>query len=120
MHNVPVIATPEALSVPATELAHALVCASCGHAITRDEARVVRGGSHLHTRLNPHGYVWEFGCFADAPGCVVVGPATLEHTWFPDHAWRFAHCGRCGGHLGWRYDGPSSFFGLITERLAAT
>ncbi len=122
MHNAVVITTPEALTetVSETELAHALVCAACSHAITKDEARVVRGGSHMHTRLNPFGYVWEFGCFAEAPGCAVEGPAILEHTWFPEHAWRFANCAKCGAHLGWRYEGPTTFFGLIVEKLVAT
>src|SRR5690349_21092430 len=50
----------------ATELAHAIVCASCSHPVTKEAARVARAGSHIHTRLNPGGWVWEFGCFGEA------------------------------------------------------
>lgn len=75
----------------------------------------------MHTRLNPFGYVWEFGCFAEAKGAVVEGQPTLQATWFAGHTWVFANCGSCGVHLGWRYDGESgTFFGLISERLVAT
>jgi hypothetical protein len=102
----------------ATEPERAIVCARCGHALTREEARVTQDGAHVHTRINPHGYVFELGCFAEAPGCVTIGPAVAEHTWFPPHAWRLGHCGACGEHVGWRFEGGASvFWGLILERL---
>ena len=107
----------EARSLPARVLA----CARCSHAIARPESRVSRGGAHVHTRLNPAGFVYEFGCFAEAEGCRLEGPATLEHTWFPGHAWRIALCASCGGHLGWRFEGPEgAWFGLILERLVGS
>jgi hypothetical protein len=94
------------------------VCASCSHPVTKEAARVSRAGSHVHTRLNPGGYVWEFGCFAEAD-VKLEGDATLEFTWFAGHMWRIAHCGSCSQHLGWRFDGSDgTFFGLILERLA--
>ncbi len=114
-----VIATqPRVDTAPETALARVIACARCSHAITKDEARVARAGSHVHTRANPGGWVHEFGCFAEAPGCVVEGEATLAFTWFPGHAWRLAHCGSCGAHLGWRFDGTEgTFFGLLLEKL---
>ena len=42
---------------------------------------------------------------------------TLEHTWFPGHAWSFCLCGRCRMHLGWYYAGPNHFAGLIRDRI---
>ncbi len=95
-----------------------LRCRRCDHAITPASARVSRAGAHAHTRINPGGWVYQLGCFAEAPGCVATGPATTEATWFQGHAWRVALCGACGEHLGWRFEGPGdSFWGLILERL---
>ncbi|MBI3723727.1 hypothetical protein HY251_07205 [bacterium] len=118
----PPILETETASGPVTEAEpkpeRVLRCSRCSHAITREEARVVRAGSHVHTRINPHGFVHEFGCFAEAEGCRTFGEATTFFTWFPGHAWRMAECGSCGVHLGWRFEGASgSFFGLLFERL---
>jgi hypothetical protein len=112
-----VLAAPEAAPEAAED--DALVCARCSHAITSEATRVSRGGAHIHTRRNPGGWVYQFGCFAEAPGCRALGEPSEEFTWFPGHAWRLAVCGSCGAHLGWRFDGASgSFFGLILERLS--
>ncbi|WP_053062105.1 cereblon family protein [Desulfovibrio sp. TomC] len=77
-------------------------------------------GSHSHVFANPYGQVFRVECFAAAPGCVTVGPISLDFSWFPDTGWQVAICARCGLHLGWRYarnaDG-GFFFGLIPERL---
>lgn len=96
-----------------------LRCRRCDHAITPAAARVSRAGAHVHTRINPDGWVYQLGCFAEAPGCVTTGPATTEHTWFVGHAWRVALCAACGEHLGWRFEAAAdAFWGLILERLA--
>lgn len=96
----------------------AVTCARCGLAIARPDARVARHGAHVHTRINPFGYVFQLGCFDPAPGCAPAGASTLEHTWFPGHAWRLADCRGCGEHLGWRFEGDGGvFWGLILERL---
>lgn len=109
---------------PATDLRRApapeqaLVCARCGAPITREADRVEKNGAHLHTRINPGGFVYQLGCFAAAPGCRDHGPPTLEHTWFAGHTWRFSDCAACATHLGWRFDGPvGPFWGLIVDRL---
>ncbi|MBI3183244.1 MAG: hypothetical protein HYZ28_13990 [Myxococcales bacterium] len=96
----------------------ALVCVACAHPITHEGCRVEVGGSHRHTRLNPAGTLFHFGCFSRAEGCVVSGPPTLEHTWFPGHAWQYASCARCRAHVGWFFMGDRTFFGLILDRLA--
>jgi hypothetical protein len=97
-----------------------LRCAHCGHPITRERHRTTVNGRHAHTRVNPYGFVFHFGCFALAEGCRVQGPPTAEDSWFPGFVWEFAHCGACRAHLGWAFHGEGSFFGLLLERLSST
>jgi hypothetical protein len=98
-----------------------LACGRCGHRIAPLSARTEVAGQHVHTRINPHGYVWRFGCFSAAPGARDATPPTTDHTWFAGHAWQLANCGRCDVHLGWRFlpseGGASGFFGLVLEML---
>lgn len=118
MVDAPALPLPhtEVLTRPAPEAM--LRCRRCDHGVAPPSARVARAGAHVHTRINPGGWVHSFGCFAEAPGCVPVGPATTEHTWFAGYAWRVALCGGCGEHLGWRFEGAGdAFWGLILERL---
>ncbi len=98
-----------------------IVCRQCGFAITNDSSRIAVSGTHHHTFANPHGIVYEIGCFGAAPGCAVMGRPTNEFTWFPPHSWQVAICGSCLSHMGWRFiqAGGSVFFGLILDRLAA-
>lgn len=69
--------------------------------------------------MNPAGLLFHIGCFAEAIGCTVVGPDSLEYPWFAGFAWRYAECGNCRCHLGWHFrsEGRPSFFGLILDRL---
>jgi hypothetical protein len=96
-----------------------LCCAHCGHVITHEHHRTTVNGRHSHTRVNPSGYVFHFGCFARAEGCFVFGPPTKEASWFPGFAWRVALCAACKTHLGWAFHGESDFFGLVLDRLTA-
>lgn len=99
------------------EDARAIRCRACGKAITTSADRAEVAGAHEHTRFNAYGLVFRFGCFSAAPGCAVAGQPTAEDTWFSGHRWRYALCGGCGEHLGWRFEGPSSFFGLVLDKL---
>jgi hypothetical protein len=94
-----------------------LCCARCGHPVTRERHRIPVNSRHEHTRVNPFGIVFHFGCFAQAEGCAVDGPPTAEATWFPGFAWQVAHCAACGAHLGWAFRGEGDFFGLLLDRL---
>jgi hypothetical protein len=96
-----------------------IVCAACEAAVTHGRHRISVHGSHEHRFMNPAGFLFHFGCFAEAIGCRVVGPDSHEYAWFPGHTWRFALCGSCGQHVGWHFrsDGGASFFGLILDRL---
>jgi len=96
-----------------------LCCRGCRRVITDESQRVSIAGDHAHTRSNPQGVTFCFGCFAGAPGCSSLGRATAEHTWFAGCAWQIAVCGGCGDHLGWRFTGAHHFFGLILDRLVA-
>ncbi len=96
-----------------------LLCRQCGHPVTKTGARTLIHGAHRHVFCNPHGHVFEIGCFHSAPGCAHLGPQTAEFTWFAGYAWQIAVCGACRAHLGWRYahaDG-SVFYGLILQQL---
>ncbi|MFL5357022.1 cereblon family protein [Archangium sp.] len=96
-----------------------LCCARCGHVITHEKHRTTVNGRHVHTRVNPHGYVFHFGCFSRAEGCLVLGPRTAEASWFPGFVWEVALCAACKTHLGWAFHGESDFLGLVLDRLAA-
>lgn len=95
------------------------LCRRCGYPITRPAAAIERGGAHRHRFTNPAGQTFVIGCFGAAPGCRAVGRSWREFSWFTGYRWRVALCGRCQTHLGWRYDGPEPFFGLILDHLRA-
>lgn len=94
-----------------------LVCRSCGHLVTYDDARIAIDGEHEHLRVNPSAFVYRFGCFSEADGCAIIGEPTEAFTWFTGCKWQYAHCRGCRGHLGWRFSGAQLFFGLLLERL---
>ncbi|MEM9695939.1 MAG: cereblon family protein [Myxococcota bacterium] len=93
------------------------VCAACGTAVTTPSAAIQVEGRHRHYGVNPAGHGFAIGCFSRADGDA-VGPSVLEDTWFEGYAWTIFVCARCRRHLGWRYDGPTRFFGLIFAHLA--
>lgn len=102
---------------PGDELSKRIVCAKCGHSITHADARIEKGGAHIHTRLNPSQVTFIFGCFSQAPGASASGESSTFFSWFHDYAWRIASCGGCSAHIGWRFEGESSFWALILDRL---
>lgn len=116
--------TPEKDTATSTDQHHDeqpwLHCRTCGQAIVQQSARVSVNGMHQHVFFNPAGLVFEIGCFENAPGCFCQGQPRTDFTWFPEYAWHFALCTRCGSHLGWRYEkARQGFFGLILTQLTA-
>ncbi len=115
---------PEARSETAerTRSERSIVCAACAATITRATERIACQGAHQHRFMNPGGFLYHIGCFAEAIGCVIVGPASREYPWFPGFAWRLALCGQCGVQLGWHFrdEAQEGFFGLILDRLRDT
>lgn len=97
-----------------------LLCRQCLQIITHRSQRIVVDGSHEHTFANPHGIVFDIGCFRSAIGCGYIGLPTKEFSWFMGHTWQVAICGTCLAHVGWLFTSFNlgSFVGLILDRLA--
>ena len=99
----------------------AILCKTCGQFITHERDRFTVQGSHLHTFANPHGLVFEIGCFQTAPGCAYGGALSAEFTWFAGYQWKVAVCTGCLTHLGWLFVSTATQFnGLILERLVTS
>ncbi len=96
-----------------------ILCRQCRQVITHPAERIEMAGSHRHTFANPHGIVYEIGCFRSARGCGYAGPTTDEFSWFKGFRWRIAVCRTCLTHLGWLFtsSGNAGFNGLILDRL---
>lgn len=91
--------------------------AGCLNRIANETDRFKYEGRAEFTFSNPEGIRFEIITFSQTLGCRETGVPTLEHTWFPEHAWSFCQCGRCQVDLGWFYSGPHDFVGLIRNRL---
>jgi hypothetical protein len=98
-----------------------IVCRQFLQRITTQADRIVVQGSHKHTLANPHGIIFQIGCFQTAKGCGYTGPLTAEWSWFKGFSWKIAICGFCLIQLGWLFvsSGSASFSGLILNRLAS-
>jgi hypothetical protein len=96
-----------------------ILCRQCHQAITKPAERIVMEGSHLHTFANPHGVVFEIGCFRSVKGCGYAGAASDDFSWFAGYSWRVCFCALCLTHLGWMFSrmGSDIFHGLILDRL---
>jgi hypothetical protein len=102
-----------------TEDEEVILCRNCHAMITSPSERIMVDGLHRHTFANPHGIVFEIGCFRNAGGCTYTGPITDEFSWFKGYHWQIAICGECLQHMGWIFrsvDG-GSFHGLVLDRL---
>lgn len=98
----------------------ALLCRACGQTISSEDERIKVNDSHFHTCTNPAGFVFDIGCFRDAPGCTQLGPSSADHTWFAGYDWQIAICANCREHMGWLYLNSDRFYGLIIARLVAS
>lgn len=96
----------------------AVVCLACGHRLAGADAKISVAGTHTHTFMNPGGYVFEIGCYRDAPGAAGAGAPSAEWSWFPGHVWQIALCRGCRAHVGWSFTGEGGgFFGLVLDRI---
>jgi hypothetical protein len=93
------------------------LCIACNKKITEDKERFFYNNSSEFRFTNPNGYIFDIITFKTAEGCCDEGESTLDFTWFSGHSWCFALCTRCKLHLGWKYSGKFSFYGLIKARL---
>ena len=109
---------PDLESFLATSSGRRLCCRACRNLVASDGDRIDVEGRHVHRRINPAGFEFEFGCFDEARGAAKVGEPTAAHSWFMGYAWVYSICRRCGAHLGWFFDGRDPrFHGLILDRL---
>jgi hypothetical protein len=97
--------------------AHDWLCAWCLNRVANDKDRLSFGGKSEFSFRNPEGRRFHIIIFSRTLACHDVGVPTYEYTWFPGHAWSYCLCGRCRMHLGWFYAGPTSFVGLIRDRI---
>lgn len=111
-------ATPAVALAQATESAARYVCGHCHHVICKREARTTFGDAFEHTFFNPHGILFQIGCFTQAPGTRLQGTPSNDFSWFPGFYWQAVSCRSCDQHLGWFFTGSgSAFYGLILPRL---
>ncbi|XP_031566471.1 protein cereblon-like [Actinia tenebrosa] len=99
-----------------------LLCRQCGHEVTSSEhlynigsklALAQRNDTIIGNRQcliqmfkNPNGHHFELITTKKA-SIQPLGNAFLEHSWFPEFAWRVAVCPQCGSHLGWSFEDPN-------------
>lgn len=104
-------------ALPRREL---VLCRFCHAPITSIREEIVVDQRHQHRFSNPHGHEFLIGCFRQAPGCDISGPASSHFSWFEGYAWQLALCTDCGEHLGWFYQHGErdQFHGLIVDKLA--
>lgn len=95
-----------------------IVCRTCSYTVTTPDNRMNMNGRFLHAFANPHGHVFEIGCFNRAGGCISASLPSVEFTWFAGYAWQIGICANCAEHLGWIFVSENfRFFGLIVDKL---
>ena len=94
-------------------------CIKCGNKITTENEKISVQGVFAHTFLNPVGKIFNIGCFQKAVGCLEIGDASTEWSWFENCQWKLVICNSCSEHLGWIFyeSEENLFFGLILEKL---
>ena len=93
------------------------LCAWCHQPVASENDRFSCEGKSEFSFTNPEGSFFQIVTFMRTIGCRERGVPTLKHTWFPGHAWCHCLCNQCHMQLGWYYIGPSTFAGLIRDRI---
>ena len=94
-----------------------LVCASCGHLVTRVSEKIDFRGRHNHD-FPYYGSIVRLGCYRNAPGCVGVERISDGYSWFRGYSWQIQLCRNCYTQLGWKYmSQDDSFYGLVFKML---
>jgi len=94
-----------------------LVCASCGHLVTRVYEKIEVRGRHHHD-FPYFGNIVRLGCYRKAPGCVGVERISNGYSWFRGYSWQIQLCASCYTQLGWKYmSQDDSFYGLVFKML---
>ena len=103
---MPTVVAPEGVPHTATsagDTENDWLCAWCHHRVANERDRFPYDGKDEFIFSNPEGVRFAIITFSRTLGCREVGTPTLEHTWFPGHAWSYCQCDGCGQHLGWYY-----------------
>jgi len=94
-----------------------LICAACGHPVTKVLENIKIRGRHDYGFTNL-GYPVILGCFRNAPGCINYGRISYGYSWFRGYAWQIQLCGNCHTQLGWKYMSEhDSFYALVFKML---
>ena len=94
-----------------------LVCASCGHLVTRVSEKIGVRGRHHHD-FPYYGKIVRLGCYRNAPGCVGIERISSGYSWFRGYSWQIQLCRNCYTQLGWKYmSQEDSFYGLVFKML---
>jgi len=94
-----------------------LVCASCGHLVTRVSEKTEIQGRHNHD-FPYYGNIVRLGCYRHAPGCVGIEGISDGYSWFRGYSWQIQLCRNCYTQLGWKYMSQNdSFYGLVFKVL---
>jgi len=97
-----------------------IYCSMCSHVIGHTADRTEIHTQHTHLLTNPHGFVFNVGCFANALGCEISGTPEAADSWFMNYQWQVAGCAQCHNHLGWYFTQSlerAFFYGLILDRI---
>ena len=98
---------------PPSEL---LVCEICGYALADAASKMIVMGIHSHQLSTQQGQSLRFDCYSEAPGISVEGSSKKEHTPFPKYKCQPAFCAQCEEQMGWFFEGPRPFYGLLADR----
>ena len=101
-----------------------IICRLCSNAVTTPFHKIMVNSNFTHAFANPHGLIFEIGCFSSAEGCGPASESSSEFTWFPGYSWKIGACTQCSAHLGWIFfsdrnipDQIMRFNGLILNQL---
>jgi len=95
-----------------------LNCAHCQHPITMPKFKSTQSGKHLHSFMNPEGYMYEIGIFSQAEGTLKEGLPSAFFSWFDGYIWQVERCANCHLHMGWSFENEERlFYGLILSHL---
>ena len=94
-----------------------LVCASCGHLVTRVSEKIDFRGRHNHD-FPYYGNIVRLGCYRNALGCVGIERISNGYSWFRGYSWQIQLCRNCYTQLGWKYMSQNDrFYGLVFKML---
>lgn len=94
-----------------------LLCAACGHPITKVKEKIKIRGRHEY-RFTNLGYPIVMGCFRNASGCIGYGGISHGYSWFRGYTWQIQLCKNCLSQLGWIYMSEEErFYALVFKML---